>query len=282
MRIDELVQFVRKAHNRVGQRRRYTGEEYFVHPAEVAAIAAAIHYDYADEIPLHVFLAVAWSHDLFEDTDATRDELADLMKNWPKRDMELYFMGVDRLTDPDSPDLNREQKIALQNDRLAIAPRWIQGLKLCDNFSNIKSIAVHDPDFLCTYLLDKETTLRGFQHDHTAAMAFITPLLEQVKRDIAGHRKCPDCERGRLVYRLKDVQYLDTNGLIMKIADIFGHHCTRCARVEIRELGQVTHRIRKAAARKNSNIHIVDKEEVNVGNATTTISELVPGNGPRR
>ena len=260
MRIDKLVQFVRKAHNRVGQKRRYTGEEYFVHPAEVAAIAAAIHFDYADEIPLHVFLAVAWSHDLFEDTDATSDELMHYLKNWPKRDLELYFMGVDRLTDPDSPDLNREQKMALQNDRLAIAPRWIQGLKLCDHFCNIKSIAVHDPDFAGTYLRDKEETMRGFSHSHVAAMEFITPLLQEIREGLAAQRKCPDCEKGRLVHRLKDVQYLESNGLIMKIADIFGHHCTRCARVEITDLSQLTHRIRKIAARKKSNIHIVNEE----------------------
>lgn len=278
MRINKLVQFVRKAHNRVGQRRRYTGEEYFVHPAEVAAIAAAIHYDYQDEVPLHVFLAVAWSHDLFEDTDATREELMTYLRNWPKNDLAQYFLGVETLTDPDSPNLNREQKIALQNIRLANAPRWIQGLKLCDNFCNIKSIAVHDPDFAGTYVHDKAETLKGFLHPHEAAMEFVSSMMEDVKRELKGQRKCPDCEKGRMVHRLKDIQYLESNGLIMKIPDIFGCHCTRCARVEISDLSQLTHRIRKIAARKKSNIHIVNGEEDNDRKARATVSEFVPGN----
>ncbi len=61
--------FAIAAHSAVGQRRKYTNEPYFVHPAEVARIVA--------EVPGSTpeMVAAAWLHDTVEDTGVTYNDI---------------------------------------------------------------------------------------------------------------------------------------------------------------------------------------------------------------
>ena len=54
-----------------GHQRRESGDPYFSHPLEVAAILTDMHMD-------EVTIAVALLHDTIEDTNATRQEIDDL------------------------------------------------------------------------------------------------------------------------------------------------------------------------------------------------------------
>ena len=53
------------AHAAVGQKRKYTGEPYIVHPGEVASIVASVPGSTPDMV------AAAWLHDVIEDTGCT-------------------------------------------------------------------------------------------------------------------------------------------------------------------------------------------------------------------
>lgn len=135
------------AHAAVGQKRKYTGEPYIVHPAEVAKIVAGVPGATKDMI------AAAWLHDVVEDTGCTFT------------DIHMAF-GIDIatlvgwLTDVSKPeDGNRARRKAIDRAHTAEAPAEAQTIKLADLISNSRSIMQHDPEFARVYLEEKRLLL---------------------------------------------------------------------------------------------------------------------------
>jgi len=135
------------AHAAVGQRRKYTGEPYIVHPAEVAKIVAGVPGATPDMV------AAAWLHDVVEDTGCTFT------------DVHMAF-GIDIatlvgwLTDVSRPDQgNRAYRKSVDRAHSAEAPAEAQTIKLADLISNSRSIMEHDPAFAKTYLEEKRLLL---------------------------------------------------------------------------------------------------------------------------
>ena len=135
------------AHAAVGQKRKYTGEPYIVHPAEVAKIVAGVPGSTPDMV------AAAWLHDVVEDTGCTFT------------DIHMAF-GIDIatlvgwLTDVSRPDQgNRAYRKAVDREHTAQAPAEAQTIKLADLISNSRSIVAHDPTFAKTYLEEKRLLL---------------------------------------------------------------------------------------------------------------------------
>lgn len=257
MLIDNIVKFAIDAHKRNNQARKYTGENYSVHLAEAAGLAAVIHFDYINEVPLHVFLAVIWCHDLIEDTDVKMEDFFPMIDWWRRQDRAQFIQGMEILTDPSDPNMNREDRLKISAEKLLDAPRWIQGLKLCDSYSNIPSIAHHDPSFAKVYLRERTRTIDQIAYKHDVAMAFVRPMLEEVTAKLESQAKCPVCDIGVMVNRLKDIHFVGDSGLIEVIPNIEGSHCTRCAHSVIGG-DQTTKRIRKIANKPNSNIRIMN------------------------
>ena len=153
------------AHAAVGQKRKYTGEPYIVHPAEVAKIVA----DVPGSTPEMV--AAAWLHDVVEDTGCTFT------------DIHMAF-GIDIaglvswLTDVSKPeDGNRAVRKAMDRAHTADAPAEAQTIKLADLISNSKSIMQHDPAFAKTYLEEKRLLLsvmtKGDPGLHALAASYV-------------------------------------------------------------------------------------------------------------
>ena len=139
--------FAIAAHSAVKQVRKYTGEPYYVHPAEVARIVASVPGSTPDMV------AAAWLHDVVEDTGCTFT------------DIHMAF-GIDIatlvgwLTDVSKPeDGNRAVRKAIDREHTAQAPAEAQTIKLADLISNSKSIVQHDPAFAKTYLEEKRLML---------------------------------------------------------------------------------------------------------------------------
>lgn len=135
------------AHAAVKQVRKYTGEPYIVHPAEVAKIVSGVPGATPEMI------AAAWLHDVVEDTGCTFT------------DIHMAF-GVDVatlvgwLTDVSKPeDGNRAVRKAIDRAHSAEAPYAAQTVKLADLISNSRSIVQHDPKFAVTYLEEKRMML---------------------------------------------------------------------------------------------------------------------------
>lgn len=153
------------AHAAVGQKRKYTGEPYIVHPAEVASIVASVPGSTPDMV------AAAWLHDVIEDTGCTFT------------DVHMAF-GIDIatlvgwLTDVSKPeDGNRAKRKAMDREHTAQAPAEAQTIKLADLISNSRSIMAHDPEFAKTYLEEKrmllEVMTKGDRGLHAEASKFV-------------------------------------------------------------------------------------------------------------
>ena len=134
--------FATAAHFAVKQVRKYTGEPYIVHPAEVVSIL----HQYGATLEQ---LAAGWLHDTVEDTGVTQGVI--LHEFGPIVGEYVFW-----LTDQTKPaDGNRATRKKMDADRLALAPPEVQSIKYADLISNTKSIVAHDPGFAKTYLPEK-------------------------------------------------------------------------------------------------------------------------------
>jgi len=144
--VEKARVFATAAHAAVGQKRKYTGEDYIVHPAEVVDLVMSV--PHTEEM-----LAAAWLHDVVEDTGVT---LAQVRAEFGAEVAEL----VAWLTDVSKPeDGNRAVRKAIDARHSAAAPAEAQTVKLADLISNSKSILVHDPNFAQVYLQEKSLLL---------------------------------------------------------------------------------------------------------------------------
>lgn len=138
--------FATAAHAARGQKRKYTGEDYIVHPKEVVAIVQSVSHTPA-------MLAAAWLHDVLEDTEVTPDQLRE---EFGDEVTELVLW----LTDVSKPgDGNRATRKALDRQHTAQAPAEAQTVKLADVISNVSSIIQHDEAFARVYVDEKKQLL---------------------------------------------------------------------------------------------------------------------------
>jgi (p)ppGpp synthase/HD superfamily hydrolase len=138
--------FAAHAHRAIDHKRKYTGEDYIVHSAEVAAIVATV--PHTDEM-----LAAAWLHDTVEDTGVAIETIR--AEFGP-----IVAMYVADLTDVSTPDLgNRAVRKAIDLAHTAKACADAKTIKLADLLSNTASIVEHDPGFARVYLKEKSAML---------------------------------------------------------------------------------------------------------------------------
>ena len=137
----KAMQFARYAHK--DQVRKYTGNPYADHLAEVAGIVATVDNS-------QTTIAVAWLHDCIEDQGVTSQQLIDQFGF-------MVALGVSVLSDLETG--NRAERKAASRARLADAPGWIQTIKCADLISNTSSIVKYDPKFAVTYLEEKRLLL---------------------------------------------------------------------------------------------------------------------------
>lgn len=137
----EAMIFARHVH--AGQQRKYTGNPYADHLAEVAGIVTTV--ESRGEA-----VAVAWLHDIVEDCGITLIEIE-------HRFGFVVALGVSGLSDLEVG--NRAERKAASRERLAACAGWIQTIKCADLISNTSSIVMHDPKFAVTYLEEKRLLL---------------------------------------------------------------------------------------------------------------------------
>lgn len=143
--VKKALEFAKKAHE--GQKRKYTGEPYIVHPIEVMNIVKTVE---PDNIPM---LCAALMHDCVEDCDVTFEDIRKEFGVWIA---EL----VEDLTDISAPeDGNRATRKAIDRNWTAQAHIEAKTIKLADLISNTKSICEHDRDFAKVYIKEKELLL---------------------------------------------------------------------------------------------------------------------------
>lgn len=149
----ELLEFVKECHGE--QKRKYTGDPYWVHVVCVANIIQQ------HNINDGVSVEVALCHDLLEDTTCNSDELHKMLERigYDHEVIIAIIDGVESLTDvyssQEHPTMNRKVRKAHEAIRLGrIKPEW-QTIKYADLIDNTSSIVDYDPGFAKKYLQEK-------------------------------------------------------------------------------------------------------------------------------
>lgn len=140
----KAMQFAKSVH--ALQVRKYTGNPYADHLAEVAGIVATV----ARPEIAPTMIAVAWLHDCVEDQNVPSSVL--MQQFGP-----TIYSGVLLLSDLEQG--NRADRKAASRVRLAASPAWVQTIKVADLISNTSSIVQHDPNFAKVYLEEKRLLL---------------------------------------------------------------------------------------------------------------------------
>jgi (p)ppGpp synthase/HD superfamily hydrolase len=148
--MSELVakasRYASAAHERIGQRRKYTLEPYHVHLEAVARLVGSVTDD-------AVMIAAAWLHDIVEDTPET---LQDIEREFGADVMAL----VAELTDVSRPqDGNRAVRKSLDRARLSRASPRAKTIKLADLMHNCEDICRHNRGFGRVYLAEARALL---------------------------------------------------------------------------------------------------------------------------
>lgn len=143
-RIIKATLYARHKHR--DQKRKYTGEEYFIHPL---AVAEAVEKKGGTDDQI----IAALLHDTVEDTDATIEEIQELFGTVVA---ELVDALTDKYTHEAYPKLNRAERKTLEADRLALISDEAKLIKLCDMIDNTLTITEYDPGFAKVYLAEKD------------------------------------------------------------------------------------------------------------------------------
>lgn len=161
--VEKARLFAQEAHK--NQKRKYSGEPYFVHCEEVAKIVESIGAD--DEM-----IAAAYLHDTVEDTGIPLSTIVD------EFGMDVADL-VEDLTDVSKPiDGNRAARKKIDRHHISLASARAKTIKLADLISNSKDILKRDPDFAKVYLAEKKLLLEvltegnGFLYQQAMSIAY--------------------------------------------------------------------------------------------------------------
>lgn len=134
----EAKMFATAAHAAIGQKRKYSGDDYIIHPQRVAAIVEK--HGGTDEM-----IAAAWLHDTVEDTDVTPELITKMFGD------EIASI-VEGLTDVSLPsDGNRAKRKSIDRMHSASASTESQFVKCADIIDNSWDIAENDLSFAKVY-----------------------------------------------------------------------------------------------------------------------------------
>jgi (p)ppGpp synthase/HD superfamily hydrolase len=149
-KIEQAQKMAHEAHDSIGQKRKYTGEPYWVHTDAVASIVSSVTSD-------EDMIAAAHLHDVLED-------VFPILNGWNYRRIEETFGSrvaemvldlTDSYTKEACPNLNRAARKAKELERISKISVEAKTIKLADLLDNTVSIVSYDKDFAKVYLREK-------------------------------------------------------------------------------------------------------------------------------
>ena len=147
-----VLEFATMAHS--GQKRKYSDDDYIIHPIAVAELVAKKGGDTNQVL-------AALLHDVVEDTPFKVTDIYSMLldKGFSTEDAEdvtqLVYELTDVYTKEKYPDLNRAKRKAKEAERLGASSARGQFIKACDMIDNTTSIVDNDPGFAKVYLREK-------------------------------------------------------------------------------------------------------------------------------
>jgi len=135
--------FATEAHASIGHKRKYTGEDYIVHPERVVQLLTVVKHN-------PEMLAAGWLHDVVEDVPGITISI--IREKFGHRVASL----VAQVTDVSKPsDGNREARKLIDLHHLAKADLEGKTIKLADIADNTLTIERYDPKFAVRYRHEK-------------------------------------------------------------------------------------------------------------------------------
>lgn len=153
-RIEIAQAFAHEAHDRIGQKRKYSGQPYWIHTDHVAAIVAGVGGTEDMIIAAHL-------HDVLEDVTPKYPGYSEgqIEVQFGANVLQLVKELTDEFTKESYPNLNRAERKALEKERIRKISPAAKTIKLADFLDNTASIAEHDKDFAKVYLREKLAVL---------------------------------------------------------------------------------------------------------------------------
>lgn len=139
--------FAHAAHAASGHKRKYTGEDYIAHPANVASLVANSAHASPETI------AAAWLHDVVEDCPGIDAGMIEYFFGAKVRQLVQECSHIDRTDDPRK--LNRFERMAIELARAADISPEAKTIKLADLLDNTATIVAHDLKFAQVYMAEK-------------------------------------------------------------------------------------------------------------------------------
>lgn len=166
--LNKVIEYAKELHK--NQKRKYTGDPYFVHLEAVAYMVDAYNkhrYPYPNP-KMHY---AAYLHDSLEDTDVTHEELRVWLHSNIDREiadgvLRLVVELTDVYTKENFPELNRKQRKKLEAERMGRCIHYgARVIKLCDMLDNTKSIFTHDEKFADVFLEEKDYLIKCMEFE---------------------------------------------------------------------------------------------------------------------
>jgi len=170
--VEKAYIFAMAAHAAVGQKRKYTGEDYIVHPVEVCNLIEK------STIVNDEMRAAALLHDVVEDTQVSIELI--------KREFgKCVATLVEGLTDVSkAEDGNRAKRKEIDRQHIAKQSAACKTIKLTDLISNSRSILQHDKDFAKVYLKEKKALLEVLKEGDSCLWLQANQIVEQGLKEI--------------------------------------------------------------------------------------------------
>lgn len=176
----ELVKdYAGKAHK--GQTRKYTPDEYIVHPVRVMEMCRKYT---ADEAILYAALL----HDVLEDTSITTGEMKAFLVSvtdaaTAQKTLQLVTDLTDVYVKSDYPKWNRRKRKAMEMERLKQTSPDSQTVKYADIIDNCREIVAHDADFAGIFLRECAVVLKHLDKgNETLRQLAIQTVNEQISK----------------------------------------------------------------------------------------------------
>ena len=155
IRYEKILEYATAAH--AGQKRKYTDDDYIIHPIAVAKLVQAQGGD--DNM-----INAALLHDVLEDTPVTHAELRTILHNILSIEsaedvLSLVVELTDVFTKEAFPEYNRDSRKQFEALRLAYVSDRAKAIKRADIEHNSESILDHDPEFAKVFLKEKKNLL---------------------------------------------------------------------------------------------------------------------------
>ncbi|QDB71317.1 GTP pyrophosphokinase [Serratia phage Moabite] len=163
--MEQLIEFAKTfaiaAHSAIGQKRKGSDIPYWRHPEQVANIVSRYH-------PIPSLIAAAWLHDVLEDTQSEKRDIAYAFLNsrtLPDKassEMTMAMKILTELTDEfkGTPGVNRLYRVSaeiLRHSRCDLDGFWV--VKIGDVLSNLSCKDTVDLSFLPVFLSETYTLM---------------------------------------------------------------------------------------------------------------------------